>query len=558
MANIMVAPSSDFQDNTGGHGESFGMNLEELYHTVSEPVYDTKGRNTVSSDVYDNIVCNTISSDVYDNLRHHTVSSDVYDNIGRNTVNDDVYDNIGRNTEDDPYDEHPGLNEDVDPYLDYPDSFFESEPVSPVDTTVNNIVCERMELKLRSWADAMGDIPDIDWYWKNWLPAASLSMLVGEPGKGKSSFVLYLTKSFILGEPFPDGTPYLHERGKVAWFETEANIRANIDRAQRWGGDALLEGLVFPFDDPYTTVSLNNDSHLERIAEIANMPDIRFMAIDSLKGAHSGSENDSESATVLKKLADIAQRSGVSILVTHHLRKASREERNEDITVDRLRGSSAFAQFPRTIMALDVPNPADDHLKRAYIIKSNYCSEKPSVGMCFGTEGITFSDAAPQKIQKSSVGDVAVAFLKEILSKGPLAQKVIDQAARDQGISTYALYEAKKLLHVYSHKNGRSKWVWQLPKVDVSSILSSCSSISSETSISSEYSISSEDPYGIAEVHRNSSQLTFPSTSSNGSISSMSSDYMTEDVEDVEDVHMDGYPIEPINGVNYHKWEDLF
>ncbi len=51
----------------------------------------------------------------------------------------------------------------------------------------------------------MGDVPtvEVDWLWYPYIPFGKLSIIQGDPGKGKTTFVLALISLLTKGDPLP-------------------------------------------------------------------------------------------------------------------------------------------------------------------------------------------------------------------------------------------------------------------------------------------------------------------------------------------------------------------
>ena len=77
--------------------------------------------------------------------------------------------------------------------------------------------------------------------------------------------------------------------------------------------------------------------------------------------------------------------------------------------------------------------------------------------------------ACPENEVYSSSLAAAVAFLKQVLTDGPLDASVIWQSARDQGLSVITVKRAKVIAGVITRrvgatgKRGGGKYIWELP-----------------------------------------------------------------------------------------------
>ncbi|GAG20332.1 unnamed protein product, partial [marine sediment metagenome] len=84
----------------------------------------------------------------------------------------------------------------------------------------NNIKCRKAD-KFASLSELDDLLSGIEWLWQDWIPLGFLTLLVGDPGGGKSMAALDWARITICGEKFP-----MAEKGSkkecVLWIEAEA------------------------------------------------------------------------------------------------------------------------------------------------------------------------------------------------------------------------------------------------------------------------------------------------------------------------------------------------
>ncbi len=311
-----------------------------------------------------------------------------------------------------------------------------------------------------TWAEAAATVGEVCWDWTGWIPRGFLCLLAASPGSGKSAFALQLASSYILGRPLPDGTSYTGERGSVLWLESEAGQALHFQRCRDWGLPKLLERVETPFADPLLDVNLSDPEHRQKVEQAAYRPEVRLIVLDSLRGALRGDENASEAGEALFWLAALARDTGRPCLILHHLRKKTRDEAGEVVSLDRVRGSSALIQPCRIVLSLDAPDPEDEAHKRLSCIKSNLAMPPEPLGMKIGRAGLTFGDP-PERPGKTTQTDKGEALLRHMLQDGERPAADILEAAMAEGISEPTLHRAKKRLRVSSFKKG-DRWLISL------------------------------------------------------------------------------------------------
>jgi hypothetical protein len=308
-----------------------------------------------------------------------------------------------------------------------------------------------------TWADMARAIGPVTWAWRQWLPYGFLTVLAAEPEKGKSMLLLWLAKCFLQGTPWPDGSPS-NDLGSLLWCEAEAAQALNLDRATKWG--LPLDRIITPLQDGLDDVSLDDAGHRAAITAKAHLPQVRFVVVDSLRGANAGNENDSVSMSVVKWLAELARDTGKPIVLTHHLRKRGMLD-GDALTLDRVRGSSALMQPARVVWGVDTPDPANQETRRLSVIKCNLAPKPTPLGFSIGDGGLTFT-TPPEPPRQETLQDKAADLLLSLLAAGPQPAASLQAEFNAAGISWAAAHRAKDKLSLSVVRRGKA-WIWSLP-----------------------------------------------------------------------------------------------
>ena len=310
------------------------------------------------------------------------------------------------------------------------------------------------------WSALEAAVAPIEWDWSGWMARGIMAIMASESGMGKSGLALRVAGSYIKRWTWPDGTRYDGPLGSVLWCEAEAGQAIHLERARAWG--LPLKKLLTPLADPLADIYLDDPEHQAAIEHMAARDDVRLIVVDSLSGANRQKENDSDMRAIGKWLAELARNLNKPLLVTHHLRKRGLlDGNNERVGLDRLRGSSAIAQFGRVIWALDAPDPSDEEHKRLSVIKSNLAKIPAPAGVRITGEGVQF-DAAPEAPKTETLQDKAADLLYSLLADGPMDAVEVEKHVKGAGISMHAANRAKDKIGVASLRlNG--KWQWSLP-----------------------------------------------------------------------------------------------
>jgi len=205
-------------------------------------------------------------------------------------------------------------------------------------------------------ADAEAVLGDIEWLWPNWIPLGHISMVVAQAGIGKSTFCLDLLVRAAQGRGWPDGSANEVGPVRVMLADTEWFLTGHIARMRRWGIDRSLVDLPGIGDDGVGALALGDKAHEDLVRESVE-GGVRLVVVDSLSGGHAEDENDARTAGLMAPWREIAQTYGVAVVFVHHTRKLAEDRRPK---LSDLRGSSAIAAIPRSVIGLWRPDSARD------------------------------------------------------------------------------------------------------------------------------------------------------------------------------------------------------
>jgi len=314
-----------------------------------------------------------------------------------------------------------------------------------------------------SMADVAKRVAGIRYLVKGWIPFAMTTMLVAEPGKGKSAFALYgLVRPIVCATDWFNGMTGPAKTGFALWCDTEGTAAITVQRIKDWNLPA--HRIKVPFaDDPLRSVNLTNLEHLEQIEAVTNKHRCKLVVIDSLRGAHDGDENNSRVAHVLKELASIAERTKAAIIIVHHTRKLYVDE---ELTANSSRGSNAILAMVRSQLGIDKPDKTSDWM-RLQMLKENLGLKPRPIGFRIGAKGLEFG-AAPERPRKETRRDKAEEWLLQNMTPGKWykAAELRDEAEQG-GFSETALRRARNELGIVKPDHVRKTadgWEWRLPK----------------------------------------------------------------------------------------------
>jgi len=323
------------------------------------------------------------------------------------------------------------------------------------------------------------------WLWPARIPSRMLSLIVGDPGTGKSTLTLDLAARITTGAPFPDRPEARRDPGGVVILNAEDDL-ATVVRPRFDAADGDPERANFldavKQDGARRCFTLADIPALEDA--ITRTPDCRLVLIDPLS-AYLGKvdpHKDAEVRGLLMPLADLAKRMDVAVLVVMHLNKATTQP-----ALYRPGGSIGFAAAARAVWAV-ASHPSDKAIQVLTPVKSNLAAS--ASGLAFKVDNVQ-ADTGPigrvswirgevtiaadellgsrRSSGGESAGERAGQFLRDELADGPVLEKDLQARAKRRGLSWGTIKRVKKEAGVKSKKASGSlagQWWWSLQEAE--------------------------------------------------------------------------------------------
>jgi hypothetical protein len=312
----------------------------------------------------------------------------------------------------------------------------------------------------------------VEWLWRSRIPLGKVSLLVGDPGSGKSFASLAIAAAVTTGAALPDSDAA--EPANVVAYNAEDGLEDTVRPRAALCGVALsrfhaIEGMR-DADGRRTPFGLSDVHHLAGFME--KLGDVRLVIVDPIASLLGGvdSHRDTEVRASLQVLVELAKQTHAAVLVIMHLRKSAAER-----ALYRVGGSIGFTGLARSVLLAGV-DPADG--RRAIVpIKQNLAAPVHPVEYRLDAEGRFWwgqtvpelsADrllAAPTSGRANSV-DQASSFLEDCLGDGERAADEVARLAAVAKISDATLRRAKKALKIKTRREGfgeEGRWYWSLP-----------------------------------------------------------------------------------------------
>jgi len=301
----------------------------------------------------------------------------------------------------------------------------------------------------------------VDWLWYPYIPFGKVSLINGDPGEGKTTFVLNLAAALTNAWKLPNDSSG-REPINVIYQTAEDGLADTIKpRLEHAGADCSRISVI---DDTVRPLTMTD----ERLSAAIAQKNAKLMVLDPIQ-AYLGADVDlnraNETRPIFTNLAKTAEETGCAIVLVGHMNKMSGIK-----AAYRGLGSIDIQGAARSVLIVgrlrDRPT-----VRIVAVSKSSLAPEgqpiafelNPQSGFAWLDEAFDITaDQLLTGCYDDSKADSAEKFLMETLKNGTLPQKEIIQKAKDRGIAERTLQTAKSNIKVTSKKMG-NQWYWGLP-----------------------------------------------------------------------------------------------
>ncbi len=328
---------------------------------------------------------------------------------------------------------------------------------------------QKKELKIISSTNV--EVREINWLWYPFIPRGKVTILQGDPGEGKSTFMLtlaaYLTRGEALpytdcGEP-PDPITVLYQSTEDDYDDTI------VPRFIKAGG--IRDRLAF-IDESEYPLTFDDDRILEGIKQTG----AKLLVLDPL-ASYIGDCSLNASNEVRQKfnaLINAARETDCAIVVVNHMNKMPGLK-----AIYRTPGSIDVAGAVRSILLL-ARDPDEEDKRYLVQTKMNLASKGDALEFRIEDDGIKFTGiidkTADEILRKqdfvSGIGrpDVKLQEAKEVIEELLAAGAAVpaedcEAVLKNNGVRRSTGQTAKRELGIVSVKI-QDRWYWKLPETD--------------------------------------------------------------------------------------------
>lgn len=314
------------------------------------------------------------------------------------------------------------------------------------------------ELKIINMEDV--ETKEVEWLWYPYIPYGKVTIVQGDPGEGKTTFILHLSALLSKGEILPLSNEK-NEPINIIYQTAEDGLEDTIKpRLIEAKADCSKVKVIDESKDPLTMSD-------ERLEQAILETEARLIILDPIQ-AYLGADVDMHRANeirpILKKLGSMAETHKCAIILIGHMNKSKGSK-----STYRGLGSIDFQATARSVL---IVGRIKDNPKVRVVAhdKSSLAPEGKSIAFELDTDNgfrwighyeISVDDLLSGYARDNKL-DRATQLIQETLVDGKVQQSIIAKKAEGVGISIRVLNQAKKNLSVSSIRTNNC-WYWQLP-----------------------------------------------------------------------------------------------
>lgn len=298
----------------------------------------------------------------------------------------------------------------------------------------------------------------VEWLWFPYIPYGKITIIQGDPGDGKSTFMLNVAAIVTNGGILPNSKIKLLPQNVI--YQCNEDDVSDTIKPRLISAGANCDRIAYIIDKN-TELTLLDD----RIEKTIKLTNAKLVILDPLQSFLHDTDMSCaiKMRSILKKLSQIATKYQCAIVLIGHMNKS-----NYGKNIYRGLGSIDINAIARSILMV-YRDEEDLNIRYVLQIKSNLAPEGNIIGFEFTKTGFSWLDSSKienrkiiQIIKENNKRENCISYLEKLLSNGEIQSSEVIQEIKNKNISERTLYTVKKELGILSYKlNGI--WYWKLP-----------------------------------------------------------------------------------------------
>lgn len=302
---------------------------------------------------------------------------------------------------------------------------------------------------------------EVEWLWYPYIPYGKLTQLQGDPGEGKSTFILNIVALLTTGKPMPDG--YKAGGIQTVIYQCCEDGAADTVKPRLMAAGADCKKVAYIIDGE-EALTLDDG----RIEEAVVKTGARLLIMDPLQSfvpQDGDLHNAGKMRSLLGRLAAVAEKHRCAIVLVGHMNKSQNGK-----SLYRGMGSIDITAIVRSVLMVE-RDEDDPKIRYMFPIKSSLAAEGDAIAFKFDRRyGFQWIGPCAHKHlewkeeqTQENKSETTERLLKSLLMGKDMPGSQIIHYMAQIGISKRTVDKAKKKLGITSYKVKR-KWYWSLPQ----------------------------------------------------------------------------------------------
>lgn len=201
------------------------------------------------------------------------------------------------------------------------------------------------------------DFSQVGWWYDNLFAETTLGFIAGDPGVGKSTFMMQMLIDTTIGRDFlgftNNKTDGVYKTGLFSYEMDAFQLQHFFKDMVPYANDRKEDLIRNMYLDTYGAgIMLDNKKNQQQILDAVDQHEMKFLVFDSLR-AVTGLRDDAIDDFINFVDKDLRKDRGCSVWVIHHNRKPGKGEQKEEQTLADLYGSTSIGASAVSVIGLE-------------------------------------------------------------------------------------------------------------------------------------------------------------------------------------------------------------
>ena len=291
----------------------------------------------------------------------------------------------------------------------------------------------------------------VQWLWYPYIPFGKITLLEGDPGDGKTSFILYLAS--ILSKDDSERLDGLTKKSFSIIYQSAEDDKEDLIKPKLESYGADCKNIYFINEKE--KINLDDEAIEKSIIET----NAKLLILDPLQAflGDNSIVNVTDLRPLFNRIADVAKRTGCAIVFIGHMNKSSKSK-----DLYRSMGSIDIVAVARSVLLLRQTD-SSSNFRVIEQIKNNITKKGNPIGFEFLKNGkinvLKTVDEEESKAKKKI--DLVCQYLIERTTDNLVRYTEIESEIKNMHIGLRTLNEAKKRIGIKTIRKN-NVWYWTL------------------------------------------------------------------------------------------------